>query len=194
MRSLATTVIALAVFFATTAYGAANAASEDEDSVGEGIRVIPSVPAAKTTRSEATHVKANTTQAAVRVAQPRALNCAFEVSTTAPAKVAGQSKLRRLVKIDLPPTHPGKLAIVSPDGQWHYLHDELEAHQLGKAFATARGLELDIAKVKSQKTPKAKMEPVFRRSGTYTFYFAENLETEMANTFFLSCKLPIRVD
>lgn len=181
-------------FLVLSVFYPALALAQAPSDVGEGIRVIHSAPAvaAKSTRRAAP----------MKAARPNPLKCSFEISTVnsqpvqAPAngKSATKGDLRRVVKIDLPKKHPGKLAIVSPDGNWHYMHDELEAHQLGKGFGTARGLELDIAKVKSQKAPKAKMEPVFRHSGTYTFYFAENLETEMANTFFLSCKLPIRVD
>lgn len=181
-------------FLVLSVFYPALALAQAPSDVGEGIRVIPAAPAvaAKSTRRAAP----------MKAAKPNPLKCSFEVSTVSaqPLQAAANGKsvtkgdLRRLVKIQLPKTHPSKLAIVSPDGNWHFIHDELDFHQLGKEFGSAQGLELDIARVKSQRTPKAKREKVFRKPGNYTFYFADNLETEMANTFFLSCKLPIAID
>lgn len=184
MRVFLSLAVASTVLATAPSFAAAPA-----DGVGAGIRVIPAEP------TKQVAAKAN------RRVTARPLRCTFEV-TAGPAKSQSAARgkspakppLRRLVKIELPKAHPRQLAIVSPDGTWHYLHDGLEFHQLGKNFAAASGLELDITKVKSQRNLKAKKVQVFQKSGTYTFYFADNLETEMANTFALSCKLPINLN
>lgn len=109
----------------------------------------------------------------------------------------GKSRGKNMVRLDLPDTHPSKLAIVSPDNTWFYIQDAPQFNQLGsaKALTDAKRIEIDVDgfEAKSSQGGKITASKVFRNSGTYTFYLADNLETEPTSTFSMSCKLPITV-
>lgn len=114
-----------------------------------------------------------------------------------PAKTLGKNRGKNMVRLDLPETHPSKLAIVSPDDTWFYIQDAPQFNQLGsaKALSDAQRIEIDVDgfEAMTSQAGKTAASKVFRSSGTYTFYLADNLETDPSSTFSMSCKLPITV-
>lgn len=158
--------------------------------LGPGITVIVPAPEPEAMVLPAPGSKRSKTQmskSVQRVPGIKPLKCAYRV-------MPGPKKsVKRVIDITLPKNHPSKLAIVAPGNVWHYMHDEEHFRQLGPAFRGFGGLQLDVAKIKAQPTPGAKWKPVFTKSGVYTFYFTDNLDTEPTNAYTLSCKVSVNL-
>lgn len=146
------------------------------------IALAPTTAIASTTKTSTT--KASQAKVADTV-KANKLRCSYVISK---AK-------KKLVRLELPTPHPKKFAIMAPGGQWYYLQDPPQAAMFGtaKEFAKAKKLEFDVETFKAKEGASSKAQKVFRQPGKYMFYFANNIETEPANTFSMSCQLPINV-
>lgn len=92
-----------------------------------------------------------------------------------------------VIEISLPNERPKNLAIKDPDGQWFVLQDEAESIESfpQSTFDTVKIMKLDMKEVMGTvwRDGVKSEELVFKESGKYLIYFANNLETEPENTF-----------
>ncbi len=95
----------------------------------------------------------------------------------------------QMLVLTMPVPHPSGLAIKDPDGNWFYLQDKTSSQTLipHEQFAIARQLDLHSATTTGLRYVDGRPEkhPIFTKTGAYLTYFAENLETEPENTWFI---------
>lgn len=88
--------------------------------------------------------------------------------------------------ISLPKNHPDKLAIATPDGNWFYIQGNGIKKQLmsKEAFIKAVALSIDPNTLKGTHwvDGKATTSAVFTKTGIYSIYLSDNLETEIDNS------------
>ena len=94
-----------------------------------------------------------------------------------------------ILRIKLPEKTPKSLSIKTPNGEWFVLQDhEASIETIPQAhFDSVNKLEFDTKKLKGTTWRESikVTELIFKSSGTYLIYFANNLETETENTFSL---------
>jgi hypothetical protein len=92
-----------------------------------------------------------------------------------------------LLRVTFPRTHPKKFAIRDPNGEWFYVVDDAKSYSYikPKAFVDGHEFELRVTKIRGihYTNGKESIEQVFRSSGGYLLYFADNVDTEPDNTF-----------
>jgi hypothetical protein len=97
--------------------------------------------------------------------------------------------IKGVLRINLPEERPKNLAIQAPNGEWFVLQDSEESIEIMSQarFASVKTIEFQIEKLKgvTWRESKRVTELVFKISGDYLIYFADNLETEPENTFSL---------
>jgi hypothetical protein len=101
------------------------------------------------------------------------------------------------IAITLPKPHPKGWAVKTPDGKWIYLQDSskksltLSNQYEPGVFESKFEIKLNTKQLKGTiwKNGKAFVVHVFQKPGTYLLYFADNLETEPENTFFIRQKV-----
>jgi len=101
-----------------------------------------------------------------------------------------------VIKINLPRIRPKNLAIVDPTGQW-FIIQSAESNILmmpQKDFMQIKLLKLPIRNttgftwIGGKKTEQV----IFKESGEYRVYLADNLETEAENTFTFSTYITVK--
>ena len=94
-----------------------------------------------------------------------------------------------ILRIHMPVGAPKNLAIQNQNGEWFVLQDSKESIETmpQKQFESSTILEFKIDRLQGViwRDSKKVSELVFKSSGTYLIYFADNLETEPENTFSL---------
>jgi hypothetical protein len=94
-----------------------------------------------------------------------------------------------ILRVYLPEKTPKNLAIQAPNGEWFVLQDSEESIEImpQARFESVKIMEFQIEKLKgvTWRESKRVTELVFKASGDYLVYFADNLETESENTFSL---------
>jgi len=101
-----------------------------------------------------------------------------------------------LIKINLPIIRPKNLAIVDPKGQWFIIQnaDSNILMMPQKDFMQINLLSLPINNttgftwIDGEKTEQI----IFKKTGRYRVYFADNLETEAENTFTFSAYITVK--
>ncbi len=88
------------------------------------------------------------------------------------------------VMLRLSEKHPGRMAIIDPDDRYFYIQDPESSRLMEPAaFAKAREITIDATLTGLYYDDgKARTGAVFTKSGAYTIYLADNLETEEENT------------
>jgi len=85
--------------------------------------------------------------------------------------------------------HPRGLAIRDPSDNWYYLQGESSQFQLMAPgdFARATRIEIPTDEIEAVRWDdgRAQSDLIFRETGEYLVYMANNLETEPENTFYL---------
>lgn len=96
---------------------------------------------------------------------------------------------KAILRIHLPEETPKSLAIQTPNGEWFVLQDHEESIEImpQRRFESVKIMEFQIEKLEgvTWRGSKKITELVFKTSGKYLVYFADNLETEPENTFSL---------
>lgn len=111
--------------------------------------------------------------------------------------VPSKFTLNDRITITIPKPHPKSWAIKNPQGDWIYLQDSREKSMTlsnmysPKKFELLTVISVQVRKLKGTiwKNGKPLVVEVFEKPGTYLLYFADNLETEPDNTFFLQQKI-----
>jgi hypothetical protein len=88
------------------------------------------------------------------------------------------------IALRLSERHPERMAIIDPAGRYFYIQDPGTSKLMeATAFAKAREIRIDAALSGMYFVDgKARTGGVFTKSGVYTIYLADNLETEEENT------------
>lgn len=96
---------------------------------------------------------------------------------------------KNILKISLPDVFPKHLEIITPDHQTYVLQDDTQGVELypQKEFEKLSEITLDMNTLvgTTWKDSKKIKEKIFTESGNYTIYFANELETEIDNSFSL---------
>ena len=111
--------------------------------------------------------------------------------------VPSKFTLNDQITIKIPRPHPKGWAIKTPQGNWIYLQDPREkAMTLSNMFTPKEFELLTVIRVQARKlrgtvwkNGNPSVVQVFEKPGTYLLYFADNLETEPGNSFFLQQKV-----
>jgi hypothetical protein len=112
--------------------------------------------------------------------------------------VPSKFTLNDQITIKIPIPHPKGWAVKTPDGDWIYLQDPREkATTLSnmftpKEFESLTVISIQVRKLRGtvwKRNSKPSIVQVFEKPGTYLLYFADNLETEPDNTFFVQQKV-----
>lgn len=102
-----------------------------------------------------------------------------------------------VLRIFLPEKTPKSLAIKTPDGEWFVLQDSEESIEImpQARFESVKIMEFQIEKLKGVTWRESKRitELVFKASGNYLVFFADNLETEPENTYSFQKIINIRI-
>jgi len=101
-----------------------------------------------------------------------------------------------VIKINLPTIRPKNLAIVAPNGQWFIIQDASSNILMmpQEDFMQIKLLNLPIRNttgftwIGGKKTEQV----IFKESGEYRVYLADNLETEAENTFNFSAYITVQ--
>ncbi len=92
-----------------------------------------------------------------------------------------------ILRIHLPSQHPKNFSIETPNGDWFVLQDSQANIELmpQAQFDSSTRIELVLADIKGTtwRSSVRAEEIIFKISGKYKIYFADNLETEPENTF-----------
>ncbi|RXK01195.1 hypothetical protein CRU98_01735 [Arcobacter sp. CECT 8986] len=92
-----------------------------------------------------------------------------------------------ILKINLPKVLPNNFAIKTPSDEWFILQDVSQGIQLfpQEKFKSLKVLELNMKDLKgiTWRDSQEVKDTIFKESGNYIIYFADELETEMDNTF-----------
>ena len=98
-----------------------------------------------------------------------------------------------VLRISLPSEVPRNLAIQAPSGDWFVVQESAESIEImpQKEFESSRefNLKLDELYGTTWRNSKKFRELIFKSTGTYLIYFANNLETEPENTFSLKKRI-----
>ena len=88
-------------------------------------------------------------------------------------------------KIHLPPNHPSGLAVRTPSGEWIYIVEPGGRSTALPGFPGRSKLSFQVSRLSGLRWQEGrKIEvPIFRESGRYIFYLADNMDTEPENTF-----------
>lgn len=119
------------------------------------------------------------------------VSCSFHTESTPKSlfSINKQALNNGLLHINLPKQHPKNLAIRDPKGEWFVVQDVGQSIQVipQKVFESISKLELKLNELvgTTWRESKKSTEIVFKYSGKYLIYFANNLETEPENTFSL---------
>lgn len=104
-------------------------------------------------------------------------------------------KLSNEFELELPDNHPDKLAIATPDGNWFYIQGNGIKKQLmsKEAFIKAVALSIDTSTLEGTHwvDGKATISAVFTKTGIYSIYLSDNLETEIDNSLTYIKKLKL---
>jgi len=91
--------------------------------------------------------------------------------------------------IYLPETKPKCLAIQTPNGEWYVLQDHEASIEImpQTLFNSVDTMKFNIQTLKGTTWRESikTIDVIFKTSGSYLIYFADNLETEPENTFSL---------
>lgn len=113
---------------------------------------------------------------------------ALQTAST-PFTIEKEAINKGILRIHLPENRPKCLAIQSPNGEWYVLQDSEESIEImpQERFDLTKEMEFKINELKgvTWKESKKVDELIFKTSGNYLIYFADNLETEPENTFTL---------
>lgn len=94
-----------------------------------------------------------------------------------------------VLRIHLPQNKPKNLAIKTPKGEWFIIQDHEESIEIMPQglFESLNKMEFKLDKLEgiTWRESKKVIELIFKNSGDYLIYFADNLETESENTFSL---------
>lgn len=94
-----------------------------------------------------------------------------------------------ILRIHLPDEKPKCLSIKTPSGEWFVLQDHQESIEImpQALFDSTNKLEFKIKNLEGTiwRESKKTTDLIFKSSGKYLIYFANNLETEPENTFSL---------
>ncbi len=108
-------------------------------------------------------------------------------NTTISLTVDADALSKGTLKISLPEKHPKYFAIKTPNNEWYYIQDStIPIHTVPQnEFESASNLEFDVKHLEgvTWRNGIKVNERVFKDSGKYLIYFADNLETEPENTF-----------
>ncbi|AXX92800.1 hypothetical protein CPU12_12570 [Malaciobacter molluscorum LMG 25693] len=115
------------------------------------------------------------------------LGFSFVHSSSNELEVDKNALKNKILKINLPKVLPNNLAIKTPSDEWFILQDVSQAIQLfpQEKFKSLKVLELNMKELKgiTWRDSKEVKDFIFKESGNYIIYFADELETEMDNTF-----------
>jgi hypothetical protein len=101
----------------------------------------------------------------------------------------GKIKINQNFMITLPKAHPANMSIRDPRGEWYWVQYASENIKFmpDAEFKRATKITITPAHLKGTTWIEGKRVDalVFKYAGEYLIYFANNLETEPENTFYL---------
>ncbi len=117
------------------------------------------------------------------------ISACSSISSTEPGTLKVIELSEERFKLVLPKEHPKSFSIKDPNGKWFVLQDkDAEIFYPGFDFENATDLIVDTRTLKGTvwEGGTRLKENVFSIEGEYLLYLADNLETEMENTFSMS--------
>ncbi len=116
-------------------------------------------------------------------------NLKYSQSKARSSFVQKEALNKGILRIHIPIDKPKSLAIRNPSGEWFVLQSQEESIEVmpQRLFDSVDKMEFKFETLEGVVWRGAvkSTELVFKKSGEYLIYFANNLETEPDNTYFL---------